>query len=67
MDWESIVEEYSKRQMTYRQDKLVALQGLANEMQKIRKDTYYLGLWTGSLPEQLLWTAGSTLQMIDLL
>jgi hypothetical protein len=66
MDWESIVEEYSKRQMTYRQDKLVALQGLANEMQKVRKDKYYLGLWTGGLPEQLLWTARSTLQMIDL-
>jgi hypothetical protein len=54
-DWDIIIDKYSKRQLTYEKDRLVALQGLANEMKKRRLDRYIYGMWTGDFPSQLSW------------
>lgn len=54
--WSSLLNDYSQRQLTYKSDRLAALDGLANEMQKARQDRYHFGIWTGNLPEYLLWT-----------
>jgi Heterokaryon incompatibility protein (HET) len=54
--WEDIVYYYSARELTYQTDRLIALQGLANETQKARlSDQYLFGLWTGDMPRHLLW------------
>lgn len=62
--WETIVYQYSARSLTYPTDRLRALQGLANETQKIRRgDPYRFGLFTKSLPSQLLWYGRSGLTL----
>jgi hypothetical protein len=44
--WENLVEKYSARQLTIQADRLVALEGIRNELVKKRgEDTYCLGLW----------------------
>ena len=55
--WSSILQRYSECQLTYKSDRLTALDGLATEMQKDREDQYHLGIWTANLPEHLLWTS----------
>lgn len=57
--WCELIEYYSECQLTKEGDRLVALQGIANEMQKASEDRYYLGLWCGELPGQLLWMGGN--------
>ncbi len=62
MDWESIVEEYSACRLTFANDKLVALQGLANDLRARVAiygpglDTYVAGIWLESLPTGLMWS-----------
>ncbi|KAH8684348.1 heterokaryon incompatibility protein-domain-containing protein [Tricladium varicosporioides] len=54
--WDTIVERYSRRSLTRSTDKLVALQGLATELQRARPSDHYLsGLWAQDLPLNLLW------------
>lgn len=55
-EWMWAVSQYSAGQLTNETDKLAAIQGLANELKKSREDDYIMGLWTGELPEALLWT-----------
>lgn len=54
--WDDIMLEYSRRLLTRRTDKLMALQGLATETQKSRPtEDYLFGIWTADLPRHLLW------------
>ncbi|KAN0094277.1 Heterokaryon incompatibility protein (HET) domain containing protein [Hyaloscypha variabilis] len=53
--WESIVSAYSKGELTYETDKLVAISGLASKVQDVVKDEYVAGLWRANLQKQLLW------------
>lgn len=53
--WGKIVKEYSSRKLTKGEDKLVALSGLAKEIQLRTGDEYLAGLWRRSLPMSLLW------------
>jgi hypothetical protein len=55
--WINIIEDYSGREITHAGDKIIALEGLATEMQKARDDQYLpkLGVWTSELVESLLW------------
>lgn len=56
--WHTIVEEYSRRSLTKEDDKLIALSGLAKDFQKLLDgDAYIAGLWRGSLPGSLEWSA----------
>ncbi|CAG8975341.1 hypothetical protein HYALB_00005671 [Hymenoscyphus albidus] len=60
MKWNDIVPDYSNRSMTKEQDKLVAISGLAkdieSEVHNYEKNSEYLaGLWERFLPHQLLW------------
>jgi hypothetical protein len=49
------LQSYSEAEFTFNEDCLIALQGLASEMQIARNDHYYFGIWSANLPEQLLW------------
>lgn len=54
--WKNIVEKYSARLLTKQTDRLVALDGIrAAVALKRPEDTYCLGLWKNSMPDQLLW------------
>ena len=54
-DWDFMIKRYSEAKFTFEADRLIALQGLATEVQKARKDRYCFGIWTADLPNQLLW------------
>ncbi|PNY26804.1 Uncharacterized protein TCAP_03263 [Tolypocladium capitatum] len=56
--WDGIVYTYSNGKLTYAEDKLVAISGLASRMQKHTQSEYLAGLWRKHLPYQLLWTVG---------
>jgi hypothetical protein len=53
--WQSIVTEYSKCQLTYAIDRLVAISGIARHMQQRNHDKYVAGMWKTKLEEQLCW------------
>lgn len=55
ISWASIVEEYSKRQVTKKTDWLLALAGLAESYRTITTWTYLAGIWKEELPFSLLW------------
>lgn len=58
--WYELVEQYTKRAMTYESDKLPALVGLATKFaEHIGKDEYVAGLWREDLLAGLLWSAGN--------
>lgn len=54
-DWKSIVITYSRANLTVASDKLVALSGIATEVQRITSDDYLAGLWRSDLINQLAW------------
>jgi hypothetical protein len=56
--WDRIVYTYSNGKLTYSNDKLVALSGLASRMQKHTQSQYLAGMWRKHLAYQLLWTVG---------
>lgn len=55
-DWESVIREYTRRQLSFSTDRLVALAGLAARAHKAKPEAEYLaGLWRDTLPESLIW------------
>ncbi|KFY29082.1 hypothetical protein V493_02567 [Pseudogymnoascus sp. VKM F-4281 (FW-2241)] len=57
--WDLIISNYSKGELTYSTDKLVALSGLAARMQKHTQSQYLAGMWRKHLAYQLLWNSSS--------
>ncbi|KAK8015073.1 HET-domain-containing protein [Apiospora arundinis] len=53
--WDEVVRQFSKGQLTFPEDKLVAVSGLASRMHKHIQSDYLAGLWRKHLPHQLLW------------
>ena len=53
--WTELVAEYSQRNLLYEEDKLSAIAGLAYENSVKTNDTYFAGLWHGSLGLHLCW------------
>ena len=54
--WDSIVNRYNVTGLTKKEDKLVAISGIAKRMQISFDDEYLAGLWRKSLPSHLLWS-----------
>ena len=54
-DWKSLVEEYSRLDLTVPTDRLPALAGLAEALCRVNPDRYICGLWERNFTEQLLW------------
>ncbi|KAF2832794.1 HET-domain-containing protein [Ophiobolus disseminans] len=70
LSWYYLLERYSSKQLTYKSDRLCALQGIAEHARHIRRDYYYheYGVWKRTLPEDLLWkqrTAASATGSLD--
>lgn len=55
--WRRTIDEYSRKDLTYRSDKLPALSGLARAFSITSPGTYLAGLWRNSLLDDLLWFA----------
>jgi hypothetical protein len=55
--WPSAINSYSMRKISRPADKLKALSGLANVVQRENGDTYMAGMWLSCLLQQLLWSA----------
>ena len=53
--WESIVQDYSKRELTNPSDKLAAIAGIAAKFADFQKDKYFAGHFSSTLPQSLLW------------
>lgn len=54
-EWGSVLFYYSFTSLTFETDRLIALQGLVNEVQKTRHEKYFSGIWEADLPGGLLW------------
>ncbi|KAI1094075.1 hypothetical protein F5B19DRAFT_84550 [Rostrohypoxylon terebratum] len=61
MAWQSLIKEYSRRALSHRSDKLVAINGIASRMQVVLQDSdeYAAGLWRSQMHWQLLWCKSS--------
>lgn len=55
--WYEVVKLYSRGNLTFESDKLVALSGIVEEIQKAIGHTYMAGLWKQHLLTDLLWYA----------
>ncbi|MCJ1244767.1 hypothetical protein MMC30_001967 [Trapelia coarctata] len=53
--WFNIIEDYTRRNLTKEEDKLYAINGLANLLRVSTGDTYCCGLWLKRLHQGLLW------------
>ncbi|RSL99247.1 hypothetical protein CDV31_012255 [Fusarium ambrosium] len=63
LTWEFIVNAFTERTLSFSTDKLPALSGIAQHVQKTRPDdTYLIGMWKADLPWCLLWGVGTQAQ-----
>jgi hypothetical protein len=60
--WRRIVEEYSGRDLTYFNDRLIALAGIASELSNSWKDVYLAGLWAKTIIQDLAWRGHTKLE-----
>jgi hypothetical protein len=55
--WYLLVSKYSRRHLTFKEDKFPAIQGLASLIQRYLGCHYAAGLWEEDLPYGLLWSS----------
>jgi len=55
--WYLLVSKYSRRHLTFKEDKFPAIQGLAGLIQRYLGCHYAAGLWEEDLPYGLLWSS----------
>ena len=56
--WQSIIEEYTRCDLMFEKDKLIAISGVASRMKEHIRCRYLAGLWKHHLLTQLLWDMG---------
>lgn len=54
-DWDSVLERFSCTELTHKSDRLMAVEGIATELQKKTKDTYNRGVFLSQVASHLLW------------
>lgn len=54
--WRTVVEAFSECRLTFYQDKLPAVAGIAEDLSKSLRDRYIGGMWETDLLHSLLWT-----------
>jgi hypothetical protein len=54
-NWYHLVDEYSRKELTFLSDKLPALSAVAQEVGRLTRDTYLAGLWKSDLINGQLW------------
>jgi len=56
--WQAIIEEYTRCDLTFEKDKLIAISGVASRMKEHFRCRYLAGLWEYHLLTQMLWDMG---------
>ncbi|RYO83932.1 hypothetical protein DL764_009396 [Monosporascus ibericus] len=54
-EWDYTLTEFSTRELTYKADRLKAVEGLAGAFLRRKADEYHWGVFHSALPGQLLW------------
>ncbi|EFQ35379.1 heterokaryon incompatibility protein [Colletotrichum graminicola M1.001] len=54
--WRTIVEQYTLRQLGFKDDRLSALKGITRELETLWRDSNRFGLWTKWFVELLAWS-----------
>ncbi|KAG8530523.1 uncharacterized protein KY384_005026 [Bacidia gigantensis] len=57
--WYAMVKDYSDRRLTFKEDKLPAIAGMAKKMQELTGDGYVAGLWKRDILRGLCWQTQS--------
>jgi hypothetical protein len=57
--WFNIVQEYSRRSLTFENDRMDAITGVASFFKRLTGDEYIAGIWKSSFPNSLLWSVNS--------
>lgn len=60
--WYHIVEQYSSAQLSFTEDRLLALAGIAAVFQRATGSAHLVGMWEDSLTNALLWRTGSDVE-----
>lgn len=56
LQWEHIVKEYERMELTFEKDRLPALAGVARRYGEWNGKTYVAGLWKEDFPRALMWS-----------
>lgn len=56
--WGRLVEYYSQRHLSYHDDRLPAIAGIAKRYSQMTGDEFLVGLWRSTLPMDLAWEVG---------
>ncbi|KAG4438259.1 hypothetical protein IFR05_006241 [Cadophora sp. M221] len=56
ISWYDILYDYTRRDLTFSNDKLVAISGIASVVGTCIQEDYYAGLWKHDMPRALLWS-----------
>lgn len=54
--WNSIVQDYTKRELSFTSDRMNAISGIASELSSYWKDEYIAGIWKTTAVQNLAWT-----------
>lgn len=57
MPWQWLLFDYSRKELTYKSDRLHAFRGIVNDIQRTRQDEFNhaYGIWNGNIFSDLLW------------
>ncbi len=56
ISWYNLIYDYTRRDLTFSNDKLVAISGIASIVGTCIQDEYCAGLWRNDMPRALLWS-----------
>ncbi|KAM3084572.1 hypothetical protein ACMFMF_001926 [Clarireedia jacksonii] len=62
--WYPAVREFSRRSLSFEDDKLPAISALATKLQNISGDEYLAGLWRNDMLRGLLWSTYPTVTLV---
>jgi hypothetical protein len=60
--WNRTISQFSKRSLTFPEDNLRAVAGIASEFANALDDTYVAGLWKGDLVRGILWHTSMSIE-----
>jgi hypothetical protein len=63
--WLDVLTAFAQRSITYRDDTLTAIAGIATRLQLIVKDTYLVGIWKGDFRRGLLWSIAEVALVVN--
>jgi hypothetical protein len=63
--WYKVVVDFSRRFLTYENDLLPAISGIAREIQERTRGTYCAGIWIEDIANGLIWTTNGASYTLD--